>query len=198
VSWKSSAPFRVLLPQVKVHMISIRGACELTRWAAVRQRRPLDPRTPSCPSRSTIALAPLMRDLLWHRTLHERPESRDRDRFCWFSVSACGPPGSGPGGHLQGGGALQPRVQGSNIAEWHRRLFDPNPNTRLEAVDSLLKDGSEEAVKPLMDATADADPRSVPRRSTPWARSGALSRPSCLRSTWCSAVRSRGPSSVCS
>jgi HEAT repeat protein len=31
--------------------------------------------------------------------------------------------------------------------------------TRLEAVDSLGKDGGEESVKPLLDATADLDPR---------------------------------------
>ena len=49
--------------------------------------------------------------------------------------------------------------KGSNIAEWHRRLFDPNANTRLQAVESLEKDGSEEAVKPLLDATSDSDPR---------------------------------------
>jgi len=50
-------------------------------------------------------------------------------------------------------------AKGSNIAEWHRRLFDPKPNVRLEAVDSLGKDGSKEAVKPLLDATSDSDPR---------------------------------------
>ena len=50
-------------------------------------------------------------------------------------------------------------AKGSNISEWHRRLFDPKPNVRLEAVDSLGKDGSEEAVKPLLDATSDSDPR---------------------------------------
>lgn len=49
--------------------------------------------------------------------------------------------------------------KGSNIGEWHRRVFDTDANKRLEAVDSLIKDGSPEAVKPLMDATADADPR---------------------------------------
>jgi HEAT repeat protein len=50
-------------------------------------------------------------------------------------------------------------AKGSNISEWHRRLFDANPNTRLEAVESLGKDGSEGAVKPLLDATSDSDPR---------------------------------------
>lgn len=49
--------------------------------------------------------------------------------------------------------------KGANVEEWHKRLFDPNPNTRLEAVDSLAKESSEECVKPLLDATADSDPR---------------------------------------
>ena len=49
--------------------------------------------------------------------------------------------------------------KGANVEEWHKRLFDPNPKTRLEAVDSLAKEGSEECVKPLLDATADPDPR---------------------------------------
>jgi len=49
--------------------------------------------------------------------------------------------------------------KGANVEEWHKRLFDPDPNKRLEAVDSLAKDGSEECVKPLLDATADPDPR---------------------------------------
>jgi HEAT repeat protein len=49
--------------------------------------------------------------------------------------------------------------RGSNVAEWHKRLFDPDVKKRLEAVESLAKDGSEAAVKPLLDATADADPR---------------------------------------
>ena len=50
-------------------------------------------------------------------------------------------------------------AKGSNITEWHRRVFDTDPNVRLEAVESLGKDGSEGAVKPLLDATADSDPR---------------------------------------
>lgn len=49
--------------------------------------------------------------------------------------------------------------KGANAEEWHRRLFDPDPNKRLEAVDSLAKAGGEEAVKPLLDATSDSDPR---------------------------------------
>jgi HEAT repeat protein len=50
-------------------------------------------------------------------------------------------------------------AKGSNISEWHRRVFDADANVRLEAVESLGKDGSEGAVKPLLDATADSDPR---------------------------------------
>jgi len=50
-------------------------------------------------------------------------------------------------------------AKGSNIAEWHRRLFDDEAHVRLEAVESLGKEGSEECVKPLLDATADSDPR---------------------------------------
>lgn len=50
-------------------------------------------------------------------------------------------------------------ARGANIDEWHRRLFDPDPRVRLEAVDSLGKDGTEQSVKPLLDATADEDPR---------------------------------------
>jgi len=50
-------------------------------------------------------------------------------------------------------------ARGANIEEWHRRLFDPDPSVRLEAVDSLGKDGTEQSVKPLLDATADEDPR---------------------------------------
>jgi HEAT repeat protein len=50
-------------------------------------------------------------------------------------------------------------ARGANIDEWHRRLFDSDPRVRLEAVDSLGKDGTEASVKPLLDATADEDPR---------------------------------------
>lgn len=50
-------------------------------------------------------------------------------------------------------------ARGANIDEWHRRLFDPDPAVRLEAVASLGKDGTEQSVKPLLDATADEDPR---------------------------------------
>jgi HEAT repeat protein len=50
-------------------------------------------------------------------------------------------------------------ARGANIDEWHKRLFDPDPATRLEAVESLGKDGTEQSVKPLLDATADEDVR---------------------------------------
>ncbi len=50
-------------------------------------------------------------------------------------------------------------ARGANVTEWHRRLFDEDPKVRLEAVDSLGKEGTEECVKPLLDATADADAR---------------------------------------
>ncbi len=50
-------------------------------------------------------------------------------------------------------------ARGANIDEWHKRLFDPDPAVRLEAVASLGKDGTEQSVKPLLDATADEDVR---------------------------------------
>lgn len=50
-------------------------------------------------------------------------------------------------------------AKGSNVAEWHKRLFDDDVSKRLEAVDSLGKEGSEECVKPLLDATSDSDAR---------------------------------------
>jgi len=50
-------------------------------------------------------------------------------------------------------------AKGKNVSEWHRRIFDDDANVRLDAVESLGKDGSEEAVKPLLDATVDPDPR---------------------------------------
>lgn len=50
-------------------------------------------------------------------------------------------------------------ARGANVTEWHRRLFDEDPKVRLEAVDSLGKEGTEECVRPLLDATADADAR---------------------------------------
>jgi HEAT repeat protein len=50
-------------------------------------------------------------------------------------------------------------AKGSNVDEWHRRIFDDDVKTRLEAVASLGEAGGEEAVKPLLDATSDPDPR---------------------------------------
>ncbi len=50
-------------------------------------------------------------------------------------------------------------ARGANIDEWHKRLFDPDPTIRLEAVESLGTDGTEQSVKPLLDATADEDAR---------------------------------------
>jgi len=50
-------------------------------------------------------------------------------------------------------------ARGKNVAEWHRRLFSPDVKVRIEAVDSLGKDGTEASVKPLLDATTDKDPR---------------------------------------
>jgi HEAT repeat protein len=50
-------------------------------------------------------------------------------------------------------------ARGANIDEWHKRLFDPDAATRMEAVESLGKDGTDASVKPLLDATTDADPR---------------------------------------
>ncbi|RMD83403.1 MAG: HEAT repeat domain-containing protein [Candidatus Dadabacteria bacterium] len=50
-------------------------------------------------------------------------------------------------------------AKGRNVSEWQRRLFDDDPKVRLDAVESLGKDGSEAAVKPLLDAVNDPDPR---------------------------------------
>lgn len=50
-------------------------------------------------------------------------------------------------------------AKGSNVDEWHKRIFDDDVKTRLEAVESLGDAGGEEAVKPLLDATSDPDPR---------------------------------------
>ena len=50
-------------------------------------------------------------------------------------------------------------ARGASVDEWHRRIFEEDVQTRLEAVESLGKDGGEESVKPLLDATADSDPR---------------------------------------
>jgi HEAT repeat protein len=50
-------------------------------------------------------------------------------------------------------------AKGSNVAEWHKRLFEDDVKVRLDAVDSLGGAGSDDAVRALLDATADKDPR---------------------------------------
>jgi len=50
-------------------------------------------------------------------------------------------------------------AKGSNVAEWHKRLFEDDVKVRLDAVDSLGGAGGDEVVRPLLDATADKDPR---------------------------------------
>ncbi len=50
-------------------------------------------------------------------------------------------------------------AKGENVEEWERRLGQDDAHTRLEAVQSLIQGGGEEAVRPLIEATADADPR---------------------------------------
>ncbi len=50
-------------------------------------------------------------------------------------------------------------AKGANVEEWKRRLSDPEVRTRLDAVDSLGTKGGDEAVRPLIEATADADYR---------------------------------------
>ncbi len=50
-------------------------------------------------------------------------------------------------------------AKGANVEEWHRRLSDPDPTVRLEAVESLGEDGTEASVEPLLEAMADADER---------------------------------------
>lgn len=50
-------------------------------------------------------------------------------------------------------------ARGANVEEWKKRLGEPDVHTRLEAVDSLGTKGGDEAVKPLVEATADADYR---------------------------------------
>jgi len=50
-------------------------------------------------------------------------------------------------------------AKGKNIEDWKRRLGDADVPTRLEAVDSLGTKGGEEAVRPLIEATADSDMR---------------------------------------
>jgi HEAT repeat protein len=50
-------------------------------------------------------------------------------------------------------------ARGANVEEWERRLLDPKVKIRLEAVESLGEDGSEESVPGLIDALADPDHR---------------------------------------
>ena len=50
-------------------------------------------------------------------------------------------------------------AKGANVAEWQRRLGDADVPTRLDAVESLGTKGGEEAVRPLIEATADSDVR---------------------------------------
>lgn len=50
-------------------------------------------------------------------------------------------------------------ARGANVEEWERRLLDEKVKTRLEAVESLGNDGSEESVPGLIDALADNDTR---------------------------------------
>lgn len=50
-------------------------------------------------------------------------------------------------------------AKGANVEEWKRRLGDADVPTRLEAVESLGSKGGEEAIRPLIEATADSDVR---------------------------------------
>lgn len=50
-------------------------------------------------------------------------------------------------------------AKGANVEEWKRRLTEPDVRTRLDAVESLGTKGGDEAIRPLMEATADADYR---------------------------------------
>jgi len=50
-------------------------------------------------------------------------------------------------------------AKGANVEEWKRRLSDPDVRTRLDAVDSLGSKGGDDAIRPLIEATADADYR---------------------------------------
>jgi HEAT repeat protein len=50
-------------------------------------------------------------------------------------------------------------AKGKNVDEWHKRIFDDDVETRLDAVDSLGEAGTEKSVKPLLDATSDPDIR---------------------------------------
>jgi HEAT repeat protein len=50
-------------------------------------------------------------------------------------------------------------AKGANVEEWQRRLGEEDARVRLDAVESLGSKGGEEAIRPLIEATADADPR---------------------------------------
>jgi len=50
-------------------------------------------------------------------------------------------------------------AKGANVEEWKRRLSEPDVRTRLDAVDSLGTKGGDEAIRPLIEATADEDYR---------------------------------------
>jgi len=50
-------------------------------------------------------------------------------------------------------------AKGANVEEWKRRLSEPDVRTRLDAVDSLGTKGGDEAIRPLIEATADPDYR---------------------------------------
>src|SRR5690242_3748665 len=50
-------------------------------------------------------------------------------------------------------------AKGANVEEWKRRMTEPDVRTRLEAVDSLGTKGGDDAIRPLIEATADADYR---------------------------------------
>ncbi len=50
-------------------------------------------------------------------------------------------------------------AKGANVEEWKRRMNDPDVRTRLDAVDSLGTKGGDDAIRPLIEATADADYR---------------------------------------
>jgi len=50
-------------------------------------------------------------------------------------------------------------AKGKNVDEWHKRIFDDDVETRIDAVDSLGDAATQESVQPLLDATSDPDPR---------------------------------------
>ncbi len=50
-------------------------------------------------------------------------------------------------------------AKGANVEEWQRNLGADDAKVRLDAVNSLGNAGGEDVVKPLIEATADPDPR---------------------------------------